>query len=260
MEKTEKTPKDRLVFALDVDEGKEAEDIIENIGADVGWMKMNSIFLGAYVYLRDTGKDLLAMIDAKGSKRFMDLKFHDIPFTLSKYVKQLKKLGVGMFNVHTQGSIAMMKTAVETVNEIYKDDPENKPIILGVTILTSINQQMLEDELGYKVPLKEQVVFLAKKAKEAGLDGVVASVHEVKRIKEACGEDFLVLTPGIKFEEEIKDTGKQDDQQRKATPDVAAEEGSNFIVMGRSLLKNVKENVPRALNLIGEGLKRRKAA
>ena len=170
------------------------------------------------------------MINKRGGKVFLDLKYHDIPNTVARAAEVATKLGVYIFDLHTSGGYEMMKAAAEARNKISLDLGLRKPLILGVTLLTSINQEILEKDLGIKRRLEEQVVHLARLAKTAGLDGVVASPREIKGIRKACGEDFIILTPGI------RPAGKSfDDQKRIMTPREAIRLGADFLVIGRPI-------------------------
>lgn len=176
------------------------------------------------------GLDIVETVKKMGHQIFLDLKLHDIPNTVKGGMKNLAKLGVDMTNVHCSGGIAMMKAAVEGLKEGAKDG--QRPLCIGVTQLTSTSQEAMNEELGISGSVIACVIHYAKNAKEAGLDGVVCSVHEAKAIHEACGEDFLTVTPGIRLASD-----SVDDQKRVATPQLAKEEGCDYIVVGRSITK-----------------------
>jgi len=218
------TARERLVLALDVDDFKKAEELVGKLNNYVGVFKIGSQLFTA------EGAKVVNMINERGGKVFLDLKFHDIPNTVARAAGVAAKLGVYIFNVHTSGGYEMMKAAAEATKKISLALGIRKPIILGVTLLTSINQEILEKEIGIKKELEEQVVHLAKLAKAAGLDGVVASSWEIKEIRKACGEDFVILTPGI------RPAGKSsDDQKRVMTPREAIKLGADFLVIGRPI-------------------------
>lgn len=166
-----------------------------------------------------------------GHKVFLDLKLHDIPNTVKGGMKNLAKLGVDIVNCHCAGGIEMMKAAKEGILEGTPEGKEPAKLI-GVTILTSTSQEVMNEELGVPGQVIDTVVHYAKNAKTAGLDGVVCSVHEAKAIHEACGEDFLTVTPGIRLA-----NNSADDQKRIATPEYAREQGCDMIVVGRSITK-----------------------
>jgi len=177
------------------------------------------------------GLDIVKEVKAMGYKIFLDLKLHDIPNTVKGGMKNLAALGVDIVNCHCGGGIAMMRAAKEGLIE---GTPEGKevPKLIGVTILTSTSQEGMNNEMGIPGAVIDTVVHYARNAKEAGLDGVVCSVLEAKAIHEACGDDFLTVTPGIRLAGNSKD-----DQKRVATPEFANEQGCDMIVVGRSITK-----------------------
>jgi len=218
------TVRERLVLALDVNNFKKADELVGKLSDYVGVFK-----IGSQLFTVE-GAKVVNMINEKGGKVFLDLKFHDIPNTVARAAEVATKLGVYIFNVHTSGGYEMMKAAAEATKKTSLALGINKPLILGVTLLTSINQEILEKEISIKKGLEEQVVHLAKLAKAAGLDGVVASSWEIKEIRKACGEDFVISTPGI------RPTGKSsDDQKRVMTPQEAIKLGADFLVIGRPI-------------------------
>ncbi|MFH1001836.1 MAG: orotidine-5'-phosphate decarboxylase [bacterium] len=234
------TARERLVLALDVDDFKKAEELVGKLSDYVGVFKIGSQLFTA------EGAKVVDMVNEKGGKVFLDLKFHDIPNTVARAAEVATKLGVSIFNVHTSGGYEMMKAAAEATAKTSQELGIRKPIILGVTLLTSINQEILEKEIGIKKRLKEQVVHLAKLAKAAGLDGVVASSWEIKEIRKACGEDFVILTPGI------RPAGKSsDDQKRVMTPREAIKLGADFLVIGRPI-RNAANPVEAAKQILRE--------
>ena len=174
------------------------------------------------------GLSIVETVKKMGHHIFLDLKLCDIPNTVKGGMRNLAKLGVDMVNVHCSGGIAMMKAAKEGLIEGAKDG--QVPLLIGVTILTSISQEALNNELGIPGEVLDTVVRYAKNAKEAGLDGVVCSVHEAKAIREACGPDFVTVTPGIRLASD-----NVNDQKRVATPAYAKEQGAHMIVVGRSI-------------------------
>ena len=234
------TTRERLVLALDVDNFKKAEQLVGKLSDYVGVFKIGSQLFTA------EGAKVVNMVNDKGGKIFLDLKFHDIPNTVARAAEVAAKLGVYIFNVHTSGGYEMMKTAAEATKKTSLALGINKPLILGVTLLTSINQEILEKEIGIKKGLEEQVVHLAKLAKAAGLDGVVASSWEIKEIRKTCGEDFVILTPGI------RPAGKSsDDQKRVMTPQEAIKLGADFLVIGRPI-RNAANPVAAAKQILRE--------
>lgn len=178
------------------------------------------------------GLDIIKDIKARGHKIFLDLKLHDIPNTVKGGMKNLARLGVDIVNCHCSGGIEMMKAAKEGILEGTPEGQEPAKLI-GVTVLTSTSKEMMNEELGIPGEVIDTVVKYAKNAKTAGLDGVVCSVHEAKAIHEACGNDFLTVTPGIRLA-----GNSVDDQKRVATPSFAREQGCDMIVVGRSITKS----------------------
>ena len=177
------------------------------------------------------GLDIVREVKEMGHKIFLDLKLHYIPNTVKGGMKNLAALGVDIVNCHCGGGIAMMKAAREG---ILAGTPEGQQPakVIGVTILTSTSKEAMNEEMGIAGEVIDTVVHYAKNAKEAGLDGVVCSVHEAKAIHEACGADFLTVTPGIRLA-----GNSADDQKRIATPEYANEQGCDMIVVGRSITK-----------------------
>lgn len=177
------------------------------------------------------GLDIVKEVRALGHHIFLDLKLHDIPNTVKGGMKNLAKLDVDIVNLHCAGGVAMMKAAVEGLEAGAVNG--KRPLCIGVTQLTSTSKEAMNDELGIPGEVLDCVIKYAKNAKEAGLDGVVCSVHEARAIHEACGDDFLTVTPGIRLTDDSKD-----DQKRVATPAFAKEEGCDHIVVGRSITKS----------------------
>ena len=171
------------------------------------------------------GLDIVKEVKNMGHKIFLDLKLHDIPNTVKGGMKNLAKLGVDIVNCHCAGGIEMMKAAKQGILEGTPEGQQPAKLI-GVTVLTSTSKESMNEVI-------DTVIHYAKNAKEAGLDGVVCSVHEAKAIHEACGDDFLTVTPGIRLA-----GNSVDDQKRVATPEFAKEQGCDMIVVGRSITKS----------------------
>lgn len=212
-------PKERLIVALDVNNLNEATKLVNQLIDYVPTFKV-----GAQLFT-SAGNDAVKMIQDKGGKVFLDLKFHDIPNTAASATKIVAELGIFMFTIHTLGGNEMMKAVVEAIAI-----QQTKPLIIGVSILTSLNQEGLK-EIGITKNLNEEVIALAKLAKSSGLDGIVASTHEVKGIRNQYGSDFIIVTPGIRPAACLAD-----DQKRVATAKKAIEEGADFIVVGRPII------------------------
>lgn len=174
------------------------------------------------------GPEIVREIRRRGHKIFLDLKLHDIPNTVRKAMKVLSSLDVDMVNVHAAGTIDMMRAALEGLKE---GRPEgDRPLIIAVTQLTSTSEQALHDQLLIDASMNDTIARYALNAREAGLDGVVCSPLEAALVKEACGPDFLAVTPGIRYPDAAKD-----DQSRITSPARAREIGSDFIVVGRPI-------------------------
>lgn len=210
-------PADRLIVALDLDGLSPAEQMVRQlVPAGVTRFKIGlNLFTQA-------GPTAVEMVHRNSGKVFLDLKFHDIPNTVAQAVQAAARLGVWMANVHTQGGSAMMRQAGAAANPL---------LLIGVTVLTSMADKDLR-EAGVQKSVKDQVLHLARLAQAAGLNGVVASAREAKEIRQACGEGFLIVTPGIRSPGE-----DADDQQRTATPAEAIRAGADYLVVGRPILK-----------------------
>lgn len=191
------------------------------------------------------GFEIIKIIKEMGHHIFLDLKLHDIPNTVKKGMSNLAKLNVDMVNVHASGGIKMMEAAIEGLE---MGSNGQRPLCIGVTQLTSTSKEMMNDELGIEGEVIDSVLKYAMNAKKAGLDGVVCSVYEAKKIHEVCGDDFICVTPGIRLQEDSKD-----DQKRVATPEFAKSEGCDYIVVGRSITS--KANPCEVYNKIEEVLK-----
>ncbi len=172
------------------------------------------------------GPSIVREIKARGHRIFLDLKLHDIPNTVRKAMKVLSALDVDMVNVHAAGTIAMMRAAREGLTR----EDGTRPLLIAVTQLTSTGDEALRNELLIGAGMNETIVRYARNAREAGLDGVVCSPLEAGMVKQACGTDFMTVTPGIRFAD-----AAADDQVRITTPARAREIGSDFIVVGRPI-------------------------
>ena len=231
------TPKERLIFALDVTSVQEVKR----------WVRL----LKGYVEIFKVGKELFTacgpkvveIIHKAGGEVFLDLKFHDIPNTVAKAGAVAAGLVVKMFNVHTLGGLKMMEAVRESVDKTCKRG--RRPIILGVTILTSMDEGAIK-QVGIQGPIRKRVLQLAELAKKAGLGGIVASPLEVKDIKKKLGKNFILVTPGIRMPD-----SKPDDQSRTMTPKEAIKSGADYIVVGR-LIREAKEPVEAVKKILEE--------
>ncbi|NLV15833.1 MAG: orotidine-5'-phosphate decarboxylase [Syntrophomonadaceae bacterium] len=216
--------KDRIVLALDVDNPEKALELVSRLKDHVGAFK-----IGMQLY-NSVGPDILEKINEGGSRVFLDLKFHDIPNTVGAVSRVAARRGCWMFNVHAAGGAAMMTAAAQSSREEASKTGKNPPLVLGVTVLTSLSQDQLNAEIGIPGSVEEVVSRWALLAKESGLDGVVASPREVKAIRQTCGNDFLIVTPGVR----PLWAGTQD-QKRVTTPREAVDSGADYLVIGRPI-------------------------
>ncbi|MBQ2240039.1 MAG: orotidine-5'-phosphate decarboxylase [Alistipes sp.] len=172
------------------------------------------------------GPEIVRTIKERGHRIFLDLKLHDIPNTVKKAMSVLRNLDVDMTNVHAAGTIDMMKAAVEGLTR----EDGTRPLLIAVTQLTSTSEERMQKELLIGASINDTIVKYAENAKAAGLDGVVCSPLEAAMVKEACGKEFMTVTPGVRFAD-----GDVGDQVRVTTPERAREIGSDFIVVGRPI-------------------------
>ncbi len=216
--------KEKIVLALDVETFEQAKELVDELSPYVGTFKV-----GLQLYT-GFGNEIIDYIKSKNSNFFLDVKLMDIPNTVKKASENIVLRGANFYNVHALGGLEMMKQSKEGACAAAQKLGKKPPLILAVTVLTSISQEVLDDELNVNAEVKGLAINLAKLAKQAGLDGVVASVHELRAIKEACGEDFKVLCPGIRPLWSLKD-----DQKRIATPAQALKDGADYLVIGRAV-------------------------
>lgn len=216
--------KDRLIVALDVDTMEEAQRLVEMLSDHVGMFKV-----GMQLY-NSAGPEVVRMIQRQRGKVFVDLKFHDIPNTVAHAGAVVTRLGADIFNVHAAGGSEMMRKTAEATRQEVAETGLPKPLVLAVTVLTSIDQATLNEEIGIPGDMEAQVVKWAKLAKECGLDGVVASPREVRAIRKACGADFALVIPGIR-----PAWAAANDQKRIMTPKEAICAGATYLVVGRPI-------------------------
>ena len=226
-------PRSSLIVALDFDSLSSAVKFAKQVADLVGMFKVGSQLFTA------AGPEAVKEIAALGPGIFLDLKFHDIPNTVAAAILSCAAMpGVQLVNVHALGGRAMLHAAAQAISaaQAMGDD---RPRLLAVTILTSMNDSAMR-EAGIAGTPSARVVKLAQLAKEAGVDGVVASVQEAKAIRKACGQDFLIVTPAVRPTERSagkkKAKEKEDDQARTATPTEAIRAGADFLVVGRPIL------------------------
>jgi len=218
--------KDRLIVALDVETAREALNLFNALKDVVGMFKIGSQLFTS------TGPDVVREIVRAGASIFLDLKYHDIPNTVAAAGVEATRLGVSIFNIHACGGSEMMRRTADAVTETALREGISRPHVIGVTVLTSSDGSTLA-EAGFSSSAEEQVKRLARLASESGLDGVVASPHEVKLVRETVGRrDFIIVTPGV------RPLGiAHNDQRRVMTPAEAVRAGADYLVVGRAILK-----------------------
>ena len=222
MSKLNFKPEERIILALDFPKYKEAKAWVEKLNG-----KIKTFKVGPILFL-DSGPQGVRELTSIGADIFLDLKFHDIPSTVEKASRQVVGYGIKMFTVHALGGIEMMKRAVEAVNEESQKLSKPKPIVLGVTILTSQSEEGLR-QIGINGSSQDAVLRLAGIAERAGVDGLVASGNEVEILRKEFGDRFTVVVPGVRL-----DTSTQD-QIRVTTPADAVRKGADYIVVGRAM-------------------------
>lgn len=230
---------ERIIAALDVRSMEEVKKLVEGLGNTISFYKVGMELFYA------VGPQVIKYLKDNGKKVFLDLKLHDIPNTVAEGLVSLMKLGVDIFNVHASGGLTMMTKAANRVKEEAAQLGITAPKLIAITVLTSIN----EDDwagLGMNTPIDKQVLRLAKLTQQAGLDGVVASPREAKAIRELCGSDFMIITPGVRPQ-----GAKKDDQSRIATPKQALLNGASRLVIGRPIYQ-AAEPLKAAQHIIAE--------
>jgi orotidine-5'-phosphate decarboxylase len=215
---------DRILIALDTATAAEAVALADSLRGAVGGFKVgHQLFTAA-------GPDVVRSLVAKGDRVFLDLKYHDIPNTVAGAVQSASGLGVWMMNVHASGGGAMLQAARAAADR-EADTTGRRPLLIAVTVLTSLDAAALASVGVDRTPL-EQATSLAELARDHGCDGVVASPQETAAIRQACGPDFIVVTPGIRGGAATK---SGDDQVRTMTPAEAVRAGSSYLVIGRPI-------------------------
>ncbi|MFA5069256.1 MAG: orotidine-5'-phosphate decarboxylase [Candidatus Omnitrophota bacterium] len=222
----------RLIVALDVDTLTKAGRLVGALYPDVSIFK-----IGSQLFTK-SGPASVAMVRERGAEVFLDLKFHDIPNTVAGAVRQASSMGVMITNIHALGGKAMMESAFQARGR------RKTPLLLAVTILTSMDQKEL-DSIGVTRGSRAQVKKLALLAQDCGMDGVVCSGQEIGMIRNVCGKDFIVLTPGIR----PAFSAFNQDQKRVVTPRQASDEGADYIVVGRPVTES-KDPLKAARNIL----------
>jgi orotidine-5'-phosphate decarboxylase len=213
---------DKLITALDVDTYGDATILVEKLYPTVKWFK-----IGSHLFTRE-GPRVCKMVKKAGANLFLDLKYHDIPNTVKGAVRSAMEAEADMLTFHASGGEKMLRAARETVDESGREGV----ILVAVTVLTHLNIDDLGALFGSQSTPEEMILSLAGVAKRAGMTGVVASARELRLIKDALGEDFTVVTPGIR----LPDKNAADDQVRVVTPEQAVGDGADYIVVGRPII------------------------
>ncbi|MGB9662460.1 MAG: orotidine-5'-phosphate decarboxylase [Moorellaceae bacterium] len=214
--------KEKLIIALDVAGLEAAEDLVNKLAPYVGMFKV-----GLELYTA-AGPAAIRLIKERGGRVFADLKLHDIPHTVSQAARVLVRQGVDMLNVHAAGGRKMLQATAQAVKEEAYKQGRKPPLLIAVTVLTSLEEVELRQEVGMNRPLEQQVVYWAQLARECGLDGVVSSARELEALRRACGPELVIVTPGI------RPAGSQThDQRRVLTPAEAVRKGATYLVVGR---------------------------
>ena len=215
---------ERLIVALDVNNRDAALSLCAALRPKVRHFKVGLELFTA------CGPALLRDIVAGGAQVFLDLKLHDIPNTAARAAVEAARLGVGMFTIHLSGGLLMARRVADEVTAHCEIHQATRPRILGVTVLTSLTQPDLE-QVGVSRPLEDQVAALAEMARQAGLDGIVASPREVARVRAALGRNLTIVTPGVRL-----DGNPSQDQARTLSPREAVEAGADYLVVGRPVI------------------------
>ena len=227
----------QLIIALDVENLAAANQLVTTLSDDVKWFKIGKELFtaegpAAIKLLRESEKDI-----------FLDLKFHDIPNTVAGAVASGTTAGANMINLHASGGLDMMRAAAATAEKQASELAVPKPTLLGVTVLTSIDEATFQRDFGTQRKLENQVACLAELSQQAGMDGVVASPLEIGLIRKVCGNDFVIVTPGVR-----PTWAASNDQQRVMTPAEAIDAGADYIVVGRPI--TASDNPRRAARTI----------
>ncbi len=241
----EKLARKRLCLPLDgLNSLEEIRERVDELKDVVGLFK-----IGKESFTR-FGPTVIELIQEHGREVFLDLKYHDIPNTVKGAAAAATELGVYMFNVHALGGLEMMKAALDGANSVSERQKIRRPKIIAVTVLTSIDSNILNNEINVPCPVEEQVLRLAKLTQQAGLDGVVCSAADLYAIKDKLPQSFIFVTPGIKGIHEASTAGA--DQKRIFTPGNAIKDGATILVAGRTITahKSSKERIRAGLEIL----------
>lgn len=217
--------KSDVFIALDYPDKTSALEFIEKVDPQSAHLK-----IGLEMFTRLGPEWVQTCID-QGFDIFLDLKCYDIPNTVAQTMKSIAAMGVAMTTLHAMGGIRMMQAAKEAIVDLPEDQ---RPLLIAVTVLTSFSEAEIKAIYGDDVDLTKLTLHLAQLAKQAGMDGIVCSPHEAKTIRELCGDDFVIVTPGIR----LNPSNNADDQRRIATPQQARDQGASFLVIGRSITQS----------------------
>ncbi len=221
----ERRAKEYVCLALDISDRDEVLKAVDELWDLVGYFKIHSAFTSH-------GPELVKEIIKKGGRVFLDLKFHDIPNTVANYAEAVTRLGVSYFNLHVAGGTEMLKAARQRAVETAEKLGVQRPKLIGMTVLTSINKEIMNNEIGIPGEVKDRVLKWALLAKDAGLDGIVCSAADLDVVKDKLPGDFFYITPGI------RPVGvSHDDQKRVFTPSNAVRAGSSLLVIGRAIYR-----------------------
>ena len=218
-------PAERLIVALDVESLADAERLLDALAGVACRYKIGSQLFTA------SGPAAVEAVRKRGAEVFLDLKFHDIPSTVAGAAREAVRMGVFMFNVHASGGVAMMRAGAEAAAEAAARLGVPRPLGIAVTVLTSLDRGALQRELGVTSAVAGHVLHLSGLAREAGLDGTVASPRETRAIRTHLGPSWIIVTPGVRAAGAVTD-----DQQRVATPGAASAAGADYLVVGRPII------------------------
>ena len=217
-------PRDRLIVALDVESLAQAEALLDRLHGVVSTFKVGTQLFTA------AGPAAVELIQKRGGRVFLDLKYHDIPHTVAGAVREATRLGVAMLTLHASGGLAMLEAAATAAKTAANEFNLTKPLCLAVTVLTSLDRAALQRELNVPLSVEGQVLHLAQLAKAAGADGSVAAPPEIGTLRRALGREWVIVTPGV------RPAGSEaGDQARVATPEAALQAGADYLVVGRPI-------------------------
>lgn len=221
------TAAEKIIVALDVEKEEEAYALVRRLSPPLSYFKV-----GMRLYMA-CGPRIVTGLKKMGVRVFLDMKFHDIPHTVASAAEVVTRLGVDLFNIHLSGGSDMIRATMEKTRETAEKEKISPPKVVGVTVLSSFNEKILRDEVGVSKNLEQYVAGLALLGRESGLDGVVASPREATLVRRKCGDEFMIVTAGVR-----PLWAGLDDQLRVLTPRQALEAGANYMVIGRPIIEN----------------------